>query len=119
MLALLVVGFVASLTHLTADADGSSDPATATPVVRIDPGASQASVDFVDVLSSGGFSSSDLASIDAIGTRSGAQWLTIARATIQMGQINRGSTVVKSSPPGMFFPMDSIAVEPTTVADTM
>jgi hypothetical protein len=83
------------------------------------PAGSEALVEFVDVLSSGGFDSSDLSAIDAVAADTGARWWTIARATIGMNQISRGGTVVKSGPPGMFFPMDSIAVDPATVTDTM
>jgi hypothetical protein len=121
-LTLLATGFVVLLTHCSVDSDGPPR-AAAVPVVTIDPSlpasGSRVSQDFIDVVSSGGFDASDLSAIDVVSRQSGAHWLAIARATIQMAQINRGTTVVKSSPPGMFFPMDSVAVDPGAVADTM
>jgi len=119
---LLAAGFFVAFTYLPAAKTARPNPATATPVITIEPlrpDGSPGTVDFVDVLSSGGFDSSDLAETASLGTRSGAQSLLIARATIEMSQIVRGATTVKQSTPGMFFPMDSIALDPAAVTATM
>jgi hypothetical protein len=120
--ALLGVGFFVTMTYLPAARTARPNPATATPVITFEPvppAGSPAAVDFVDVLSSGGFDSTDLSEIAAVSTTSGAQSSVMARATIEMDRIDRGATTVKGSPPGMFFPMDSIAVDPTAVTATM
>jgi hypothetical protein len=75
--------------------------------------------EFVDLWGSGGFKANDLAAMKDAATRNGAQWLVVARATVEMSQITRAGVVVRSSQPAMFFPMDSIAVSPSKAAGTM
>jgi hypothetical protein len=50
--------------------------------------------------------------------RSGAHWLTIA-GDDRDGSDQPGHNRGEDDPLGMFFPMDSIAVEPATITDTM